>query len=612
MLQRLGWTLLIVGLVFAAAGLRLISGWVVGLLSLFGSDASQTAGPIYTLEVALGSLLWLTPFMLMIASILFFEIYKRIQPEVKLTQTSLGNLDENKYTKFKIALVISLLLAISLIHLWPLLQTGWETIAADYDEGVHLLAARQLVLGYAVHRDYFFTQPPMSVYGLLPAAAFGDGGAATVWLGRFTSVVWSIGAGWLVFLCGRKLFGWYGGLVALVAFGLDGWGVFIGHQALLEFQLNFFCVLALWAFLKHQSQPLKNGWLILCGVAGAAAFLTKLNGILILVGIVGYFLLAKRWRESLKLILTFVIAACGLALPAFWNEPTEFIKQIFIFQLVRGADGITRSNRFEVFSISPEANFTLLVAWLGAIGLGVQVARGKKLPGTLGVVAIWLGLSLIFYTFSRAFYLHYYISLLPALALVAGGLPSLLTVISELKPRLVRRLLNVGLVVGLTVGLLAVFNSYSNPGYSPAPQAVGQWVQTQTPAGSTVLTFWGLDTFFGGRALPVTANGKVLIDHYGAFYYNVYGLNDKNLAEAIGLVLSGYNPGKSSPQRILEDSASQKLLDELNQKADFTIVGYFGKNYVNLATKALWLQRSKVLVETTEIWFYANQKKERG
>jgi len=605
-LQRLGWLLLVAGLIIAGTGLRLISGWVVGLRSLFSNDVTQTAGPIYTLEVALGSLLWLTPFMLVAASLFFFTAYQLNQTEVKLTQVASPESGEKNNGKVKIAIVISLILAIALIHLWPLLQSGWETIAADYDEGVHLLAARQFVLGYATHRDYFFTQPPMSLYGLLPAAAFGDGGATTVWLGRFTSVVWSVGASGLVFLCGRKLFSWSGGIVALITFGLDGWGVFIGHEALLEFQLNFFCLLALWAFLNYESHPQNNWWLILCGVAGAAAFLTKLNGILILVGIIGYLLVAKHWRDSLKLLGAFVAATIGLALPVFWNSPTEFIKQIFIFQLVRGADGITRTTRFEVFSISPEASFTLIIAWLGAVGLGLRAARGKKLPGALAVVALWLGLSLIFYTFSRAFYLHYYISLLPALALIAGGFPSLLELISELKPRLVRRLVNVGLVVGLTVGLLAMLNSYSNLGYSPEPQVVGNLIQAQTPAGATVLTFWGLDTFFGGRALPATADGKVLIDHYGAFYYNVYGLNQKNLGEAIGLVFSGYNPGKADPQRILDNAASQELLDELNKRADFTIVSYFGKDYVNLATKALWLQRSKVLVETPDIWFYAN------
>ncbi len=681
-MRQLAWSLLVAGLAFAWGGLRLSSGWQIGLRRLFGDETAVAVGPFYTLEVGLGSLFWLSPFLLL-GSVWLFSLIYRTNSQSNSASPALP-LFLNIQPQLRLVLTSGLLALIALLHLWPLLQENWATIAPDYDEGVHMLAARQFFLGFTPHRDYFFTHPPAAIYGYLPAAIFGNGGLETIWLARFSSVVWSVGAAWLLYLCGRQLYGWAGAMVATAIFGLDGWGIFIGHQAMLEFQLNFFSLLALALFLKVQPtrQPYgpssthratlraefkvqssqevsssrfqvpgsttqnsklkiqnlpysgstiqnsklkiqnlpysgsitqnskfktQNLFVFLCGAAAGVAFLTKLNGVLVLVAVGLYLVGQRRWSDTARVVAGFGGVVAGLGLPIVLQAPGDFVKQVALFQLLRGTDGITGPKRFEIFAITPQANLTLICAWLGVLGLMLGVARGRKLAGGWLVICLWLGFSLIFFTFSRAFYLHYYLTLLPLFALAAGGLPDLLKlVLPQIKKQAVRFVLVGGLVIILSNALLAAGQTYGEVGYYPGPQNVGQLVQTQANPGETVLTLYGLDTFFAERPQPVTSDGKVLIDHYGGFYYNAYGLNKKSVGEVLGMVLSGFNPGAFNPQQILADPTSQQMLTELNARAAYTVVGDFGKGYISDTTKAAWLSRSRVLLENAQIWFYAN------
>jgi 4-amino-4-deoxy-L-arabinose transferase-like glycosyltransferase len=633
-LRRVAWLCLILGLLSAGGGLRLVSGWLAGLRRIFSDEVVAPGGPIYTLEVATGLFFWLSPFLLAGAGVLF-AIPQNQKTEPKSVQTP----KERINPPLKIILTALLLGLVALIHLWPLLQPDWTTIAPDYDEGVHLLAARQFALGFQPYREYFFTHPPAAIYGFLPAAFLGNGGPDTIWLGRFTVVLWSVGTAWLVYACGRKLYDWTGALIALLVYGLDGWGVFIGHEALLEFQLNFFSFLAFWAFLNYekvqspesrvQSSQKSNSlspdtpeatsqssvlslppllWLLLCGVALALACLTRLNGAVVVVALVGYLLVRRRWKALIWLIGAGLVAGLALALPLVLVARGEFIKQVILFQLLRGGDGVaTGPQRFDIFSVSAQASFSLICAWLGAFGLVLGARWGQKLSPVWLVIAGWLGLNLIFFTFSKAFYLHYYISLLPLLALVAGGLSNWLRFLPQMKNRVGNRSVRVALLLVLGISLLGAWQTYGDKGNYPGPQNVGWLVQAQTPPGTTVLTLYGLDTFFSDRPLPSTTTHEVLIDHYGAFSYNVLGLNKKSTFESFGLLFSRTNPTRFDATPIINNFASQNLLNELNARAAYTVIGDFGKQYVSPATKSAWVSRSYILLENNEIWFYANR-----
>src|SRR5207248_1209219 len=117
----------------------------------------------------------------------------------------------------------------------------------------------------------------------------------------------------------------------------------------------------------------------------------------------------------------------------------------------------------------------------------------RKLPPALLIVVGWLGISLMLFSFSRAFYLHYYIALLPLLALAAGGLPQLLAFLPEWKQRAGRWAVGVGVTALLGVSLLGAWRTYGDVGNYPGPQNVGWLVQAQTTPGATLLTMYGLD-----------------------------------------------------------------------------------------------------------------------
>jgi len=143
------------------------------------------------------------------------------------------------------------------------------------------------------------------------------------------------------------------GIISLIVVELDGINVFIGHQALLESQTNFFSLLAVYAisrqYYRYKQPPNDNQavkkipdlWLWVSAIALALTVTTRLNGVLVGVAITIFLIQAGYWQKVIKLGLIAGGAVLVLWLPFLLGSVLESIRQVVFFQLLREPDGIS-------------------------------------------------------------------------------------------------------------------------------------------------------------------------------------------------------------------------------------------------------------------------------
>jgi len=191
----LAYTLLGVGFLLAATGLRIFSYLGRSFTSPFSvlNQPNNFSDNLKMLEGQVDGLVWLAPLLLLLGG--WSLLAKNSGKVITLPTFS---------TELKADLVAGIiLLAGTLLRLLPLLPPNWLEVKADYDEGVYMMATHLLTNGYSPYRDFFLAHPPSAIYGFVPAALLGGESANLIWLARFTTVLWSAGIGWLVWLIGR-------------------------------------------------------------------------------------------------------------------------------------------------------------------------------------------------------------------------------------------------------------------------------------------------------------------------------------------------------------------------------------------------------------------------
>lgn len=508
-------------------------------------------------------------------------------------------------------LALGLLVCGLAVRLVPLFAANWLQMETDYDEGVHLMAARLFTDGARPYRDYFFAQPPGVIYWLSPVSWLSGNTLDFIWLSRFFWIIgWAGGSGWLAWLIGKRLGGISAGLLALLALQLDGLGVFVGHQIMLEWPVNFFSLLAVWAILKQFEQaPATHGrawfkpekWLLLAGIAIGLTIVTKLSGGLIGLALGIYLLFWRRFSWLAQLIVISVATSLVLFLPVLLQSGLAGLRQFLFFQLLREPDGIGRADRFSSFTLDARpygveagSNFSILLVVMGAAGW-LWLAWRKEIPRYSGLIAIWASLTLFFFYYNSTFFVHYYVNLIPPMALATTGL-------SGWFKRLNVTRLGISLLVGLLLLPAAVtqFSTLLAPGLSTAPKYFGDFIRQVTAPSTTVQSFDMIYNLVAGRKLPAS-NGRYLIDSYGALQYEAYELSDKGLSELLGMVAKGQKISANREQ-VVGSPQAQTFLQQLFGAAGFVILDERGRDYVagdtetTLKTYSVQLVTNKILV----------------
>ncbi|MGE5252224.1 MAG: glycosyltransferase family 39 protein [Bacteroidota bacterium] len=342
---------------------------------------------------------------------------------------------------WRIALLAAVLMGLGVLLLWVYLRIHPAFLFPDRDSGFFMYSGRQILEGKIPYRDFWDHKGPLIFYIDALGLWLGGNTAAAVWA---LELVWTSASVLCLFFLLRRVAGDIAAAVGciLLLIGLKtmmAGGNFTEDYGLL---LTTLALAGFWLF----SSSGRLAWLLLSGLASAAAFLMLPSRISAGLGI-GIYLLAV-WvrsrfsRRELGSILIFGLAFTAPVLLyalylAVEGAFADMISALFVFN--RMYVGGLQWNLLEGFSRGLYG-FHPLGLWVtaGAAALYARLLVRRKGPeGSFAVVvAISAAAELYLSNLSRSGFRHYYIAWLPYAACLAAYFTSdLLSLPGWLLPR---------------------------------------------------------------------------------------------------------------------------------------------------------------------------------
>lgn len=198
-------------------------------------------------------------------------------------------------------------------------------------------------------------QPPLGFY--VEAAVFQIFGLS-LFMGETLVTLFGLGTVVAIYLLGKELYGKSTGLIAAALFGLTPWQLILSRTFLIDAQCLFF---SLFCFYVGVLAIRKNSFnlTLLSGVLFAAAFMTKLYAVFVLVPLLLFYLHSK--PKGVKRILTQVVC---FILPAV-------ISNLIWYQLVLGGfSSISIPNDFIVKNPGLVSSTWFVLTFLNDYGIG--------------------------------------------------------------------------------------------------------------------------------------------------------------------------------------------------------------------------------------------------
>lgn len=515
------------------------------------------------------------------------------------------------------------------------------------DEGVYAGTSQLFLQGIMPYRDYFFAHPPLAAFSYAPAMSyhFNEWGSPTSFMmARYLSVGYSLVTLGLLFLIGSKLMGLAGGTVAGLLWALDGRVVEINRKVMLDGPMVLLScaalLLYLWArpHLTAEDGAPRRGpalWLLgLSGVCGALSTLTKIAGVACLLAIlIDIIWLWATYRFSsgkgektrrvgaglLSLVGGALLGALAVLLPFLLLAPSEFVRDVFFFQLLRPNDGIAEiPARIADLTATLRNPVTMLFAALGFLVLSLRVWV-MRATGGWWVVIIWLFFSVLLFTYSRSFYQHYYIQLAAPLALMGaavGLLPGLLRGFAwrsyVSRPLAVRVAVPVLLALVLAPLVLVQWRGITTRHEERIFEVVGRYVNNAVPPGTPVLATDEQFNLLAARPPSHNATGY-LVDSYGHMISLGIGLNTRDLGDLWSAALSGGRNEPALPGErpdvygVMHRPAPQAdFLDRVSQ-APIVVLHSTGRNRLTEETQREIAGRKQLVVEQSNYWIYRDE-----
>jgi hypothetical protein len=464
---------------------------------------------------------------------------------------------------------------------------------------------------------------------------FNEWGSPTSFMNaRYLSVAYSLLTLALLFFIGMRIAGLWGGAIAGALWALDGRVVEINRKVMLDTPMVLFACAAvalyLWAWSGGpRSIGSSKRWMLAgAGVFATLAALTKITGIAVLLAIMADLLwqaLEQRRtldadrpmedasftinsqslspRRSLLLVVSGAVAAGLLVvIPFLFIAPSEFLRQVFFFQILRPSDGITEvPARIADLTATLANSLTPLFAVLGVILASLHiwlrrdrhsetqrepslsVAEGTLVPeGTLSLkgtltqhfrlIALWTFFNLLLFTYSRSFYPHYYVQLAAPLCITGAGV-ALLGRGLKWKSHAsgithqVSRALPIVIVIALAVPLAATaWSGIITRSEDRIFEIVARYANDAVPPGTAVLTTDEQFNLLAARPPSHNATGY-LVDSYGHMIYLGMGIPSRDWGVLFSDLFTGQRSNdayaamdQSLPQSDFVDRASRARL----------------------------------------------------
>lgn len=301
----------------------------------------------------------------------------------------------------------------------------WNPDEPRYAQVAREMAAARDPLLPRLNGEIYVEKPPLFFWGIIAAGAFRGGIDETA--ARLPSALAAIGATLLVFAIARRLFTTRAGWIAAVAFATSIKVVWQGRFGQIDMLLTALVVGAMAAWVRGWSE-LDSRWFWLFWVAtglatiakGPAGLLPPLLSVLAFLAITRDRETVARMRIGRGLALWGVIVLAWLV-PAAVSAGAGYLERIAFQQTVtRYLEPWHHFHPWYYYATVIPPNFAPWSLFLPtAVVVGWKELRDHRRAGFLFAL-LWAGVTVLFFSVSRAKRDVYVLQMFPALALMVG------------------------------------------------------------------------------------------------------------------------------------------------------------------------------------------------
>lgn len=316
-------------------------------------------------------------------------------------------------------LVFTLLIA---VYVYIRLYDLGRRFAYDYDEGVYLQTAKQLMNGYGLYDPIFLSQPPFLIYTIVASMSLlGE----SLYAGRLPVALTSIVAGLAAYLLARKLAGSVAGLMSLAVLTLSR--VFLHYSRAVEAEIPCatFSIIALLLAAKFIETD-RWHYSFASGLSSSIAVLFKFLAAPIVPAILPVFLTREGMvklrgepkgsrRLRVRHLIPFIVGGVIPLLMLLPHNLDALHEQLYTYHLNKPLGG------------TPGEKLSRLIRYLGespvimALGFpGILVALASLNLGSM-VTALYSILSLLMLVYlPQPLWYHHVATVIPQLSIMSG------------------------------------------------------------------------------------------------------------------------------------------------------------------------------------------------
>lgn len=466
--------------------------------------------------------------------------------------------------------------------------------AQDADEGVYATTAQLALQGYLPYRDFFTPMPPLAIYLFMIVLRifYHPWGSPTGLMAlRYVSVAYGLITVLLTFFTANLIGGRKSGLLAAAIVAVDGIVVAQDRRAMLESLTNLFSLMAIFCYLRALCMPsAEDNWrqsssflVLLAGFFCALALLSKGTAIVPPIVIALAILIQRRWREGWRFLVSFLGSYVLCAGFFLITCPTDYIKQMYLFHMLRPWDGTAHplARVAEIWNYP----WSWVTVRFSLTGIAMTFLAGRKVRHRRRwlLVLAWAMLVLLLLLSSRTYWATYFSQLAVPLAILGGfllneeldhNLAGPLERLPITSQRLWLLLQIAAFVTLLGVGFPRLLLQFSTTKVAleqikPAYVEISSYIREHLPADIPILAFETNYTFLSSHPPAGAREGSFFIDSYGEMLYRNLGIPDQPIPVLLGSLAHSTRIGA---QQIFHQQPAQREVLAVFSRAPYVVL----------------------------------------